>query len=61
MRFVRVNKSTGYLDRPIQLLYPLELHFNDYKIDLKDQDKEINELSATAIGQPQESQKYERL
>lgn len=49
MRFVRVNKSTGYLDRPIQLLYPLELHFNDYKIDLKDQDKEINELSATAI------------
>lgn len=49
MRFVRVNKSTGYLDRPIQLLYPLELHCNDYKIDLKDQDKEINELSATAI------------
>ena len=29
------------MDQPIQLLYPLELHCNDYKDDQKYQNKEI--------------------
>ena len=40
VRAVRVKISTGYWDRPIQLLYSSELHCNDYKNDLKCQDKE---------------------
>ena len=36
------------MDQPIQLLYPLELHCNDYKDDQKYQNKEINISKATA-------------
>ena len=37
IRCVRVKTPRYYLDRPIRLLYPLELHWNRYKIKKRKQ------------------------
>ena len=44
IRGARVKTPRGYLDRPIQLLYPLKLHCNRYKIKSKqhESDKKLN-------------------
>ena len=48
IRVARVKIPRGYLDRPIQLLYPLELHCNRYKIKSKQHKSDKKKLKAGA-------------
>ena len=44
----QVKTPRGYLDRPIQLLYPLELHCNRYKIKSKQHESDKKKLNVEA-------------
>ena len=48
IRRARVKTPRGYLDRPIQLLYPLELHYNRYKIKSKQHESDKKKLNVEA-------------
>ena len=48
IRGARVKTPRGYLDRPIQLLYPLELHCNRYKIKSKQHESDKKKLNVEA-------------
>ena len=45
---VRVKAPLDYLDRPIQLLYPLQLHCNRYKIISKQHESDKKKLNVEA-------------
>ena len=44
----RVKTPSGFLDRPIQLLHPLELHCSRYKIKLKQDESDKKKLNVEA-------------
>ena len=48
IRGARVKRPRNYLVRPIQLLYPLELHCNGYKTKTKQNESDNNKLNAEA-------------
>ena len=48
IRGVRVKTPHGYLDRPIQLLYLLELHCNRYKTKMKQNENDKKKLNVEA-------------
>ena len=48
IRGAQVKTPRGYLDRPIQLLYPLELHCNRYKIKQKQHESDKKKLNVEA-------------
>ena len=48
IRGARVKAPRDYFDRPIQLLYPLELHCNRYKIKLKQHESNKKKLNVAA-------------
>ena len=48
IRGARMKIPRGYLDRPIQLLYPLELHCNRYKIKSKQHESDKKKLNVEA-------------
>ena len=48
IRDARVKTPCGYLVRPIQLLYPLELHCNRYKIKSKQHESGKKKLNVKA-------------
>ena len=48
IRGAQVKTPRGYLDRPIQLLYPLELHCNRYKIKSKQHESDKKKLNVEA-------------
>ena len=48
IRGARVKAPLGYLDRPIQLMYPLELHCSRYKIISKQHESDKKKLNVEA-------------
>ena len=48
IRGVQVKTSTGFLERPIQLLYPLELHCNDFRSSTKHANNKLKKLNVKA-------------
>ena len=47
-RGAQVKTPRGYLDKPIQLLYPLQLHCNRYKIKSKQDESYKKKLNVEA-------------
>ena len=45
-RAVEVRTGSKYMERPIQLLYPLELHYDVRNTDVRDQER--NKLNGNA-------------
>ena len=45
VRGAQVKTPIGYFDRPIQLLYPLELHCSRYKIKSKQHESDERKLN----------------
>ena len=60
IRGARVKTPRGCLDRPIQLLYPLELHCTRYKIKSKqhESDKKKSNVEAERISSKKNSRSY---
>ena len=56
----RVKAPRNYLDRPIQLLYPLELHCNKYKTKTKQYESDEKKLNIEArrISSKENSRSY---
>ena len=48
IRGVQVKTTTGFPDRPIQLLYPLELHCNDVRRNCNNENKVTKKLNVQA-------------
>ena len=48
IRGARMKIPRGYLDRPIQLLYPLELHCSRYKVKSKQHESDKKKLNVEA-------------
>ena len=50
VKVLKVKRLTGYLDRPIQVLFLLDLHCSDSKSDFKNEEKK-NESRKVSDGQ----------